>query len=475
MAPIADDLLIRMLVRESLLRENVFDSVVQQLKQKFGNKYDAALNSQSLRQLIDPSKLASLRDEEIEYMLNPLSDSWFGRLGTTLGYDINFHKLLDGKNNYRAAISSEFVDLSVGFFKNLEKYYGIKRVVTLNSDGGGADIPAMVTAAGLESIYVPIEETSQPTRDQFEKIVNGLLSGNALIHCTNGADRTGAIVARYYVEELGMNPATALEDSNLYGFRAELVPLQDFIKGIDSKKETPPPLSQSQITAPFVLPKKDSVISTPIASPPPSSTDSYDKSERKQIARGIFKLSKSGGYHLISSEQCERIKSIPAKLQAFLDSRGRSEVVIKSNGVTRSLQKSLAGGGRRLRGTLHGSGLAHDLKISSPGIGIYDGEITNNKILKTEHELVLLLEAFGKQENLRWVGYWKIGKKEKIGSSTYYAAELHHYEIKQEDLVSCLSPGLKAYMDIIGMPHNEIGDTDSRIRLFEMLLSDITS
>ena len=247
MAPIADDLLIRMLVRESLLRENVFDSVVQHLKQKFGNKYDAALNSQSLRQLIDPSKLASLRDEEIEYMLNPLSDSWFGRLGTTLGYDINFHKLLDGKNNYRAAISSEFVDLSVGFFKNLEKYYGIKRVVTLNSDGGGADIPAMVTAAGLESIYVPIEETSQPTRDQFEKIVNGLLSGNALIHCTNGADRTGAIVARYYIELLGWSVAQAMTDAKLYGFGESLSSLSGFLKG-----ETDQKISASKIDAPPV-------------------------------------------------------------------------------------------------------------------------------------------------------------------------------------------------------------------------------
>ena len=49
-----------------------------------------------------------------------------------------------------------------------------------------------------------------------EKIKSKLKSGNCLIHCTHGADRTGAVIGRYYIDFLKWDVERAITDAKKY-------------------------------------------------------------------------------------------------------------------------------------------------------------------------------------------------------------------------------------------------------------------
>ena len=134
--------------------------------------------------------------------------------GKKLEHQLNFDLLRDGKNNYRAGLSENHIDVSPETFEDLNRRYGIKTVITLNSDYGGDKIPGYVRAAGLKSICIPIGAYLGTT--DFERVKAALRSGNTLIHCAHGADRTGGAVARYYVDENIMNVDAAYDDMLLH-------------------------------------------------------------------------------------------------------------------------------------------------------------------------------------------------------------------------------------------------------------------
>lgn len=151
----------------------------------------------------------------------PGRGSWKGRLGERTGGGINFHLMHDGRNNYRAGIKQPRkgkkgeVDPTPDFFRELKCVYGIERVITLN--GEAKPVLPMIKEAGLESHYFPMGENSMADREEFEQIKQLLLKGNNLLHCTHGADRTGAIAGRYYHEVLGWPLEKAVADTDKYG------------------------------------------------------------------------------------------------------------------------------------------------------------------------------------------------------------------------------------------------------------------
>ena len=148
------------------------------------------------------------------------TDTWSGWLGTRTGGGINFDRLKDGRNNYRGGMKTTYTNLSPDLFRELKRDYGIERVVTLNADWGGSTVPGLVREAGLESHYYKMHEgnmMSSGKRKAFEEIKALLRQGNTLVHCTHGADRTGAVVGRYYVEDGIMSLSDAIADAKRYG------------------------------------------------------------------------------------------------------------------------------------------------------------------------------------------------------------------------------------------------------------------
>ncbi|MDB2481748.1 tyrosine-protein phosphatase [bacterium] len=128
-------------------------------------------------------------------------------------YGTNFNKA-HGRNNYRSAQVPEEKD----FFEFLNNKYGIKNIINLRKDSEKER--RAVLDAGLN--YLNIHLTSKPpTESEWEKIKNLLRQGNTLVHCQHGADRTGAVLARWEVEEGNKTPEQAYNDSLKYGFKDE--------------------------------------------------------------------------------------------------------------------------------------------------------------------------------------------------------------------------------------------------------------
>lgn len=155
-----------------------------------------------------------------------LHKTWKGKLGKYKKRNINFHKVLDlqgrNLNNYRGALSNKFSVLSKELLQSLKDDYGIKRIITLNADNGGKKIKGLASKiSGLEQFNFFMGENSMPDLQKFNQIKELIKKGNNLIHCTHGADRTGAMVGRYYVEEGIMTLPDAIKDTKSYGGHKE--------------------------------------------------------------------------------------------------------------------------------------------------------------------------------------------------------------------------------------------------------------
>ena len=141
-------------------------------------------------------------------------------VGKVIGRGINLDKLKDGKNNYRAALGpsqAESVGGAASFLERAKRDLGIKTVITLNSDSGGSKIAGLAEKAGLDHMFYPMGETDPLSRSKFNAVKKQLSKGDNLIHCTHGADRTGAVVGRYYIEENIMDVDEAVADTKKYG------------------------------------------------------------------------------------------------------------------------------------------------------------------------------------------------------------------------------------------------------------------
>lgn len=121
--------------------------------------------------------------------------------------DFNFHLLPDGLNNYRSA---QFQAKDLPY---IIKKYGIKRIIRLNGDSPSDQ--------KHKSKYKPISKNEEKKIceenncefinigshsgyirnkgyvSSLDEVVPILEKGNTLLHCTHGADRTGAMIGGY--------------------------------------------------------------------------------------------------------------------------------------------------------------------------------------------------------------------------------------------------------------------------------------
>ena len=136
--------------------------------------------------------------------------------GTSTGSGSNFHRIGDS-TNYRSAqppISKEFFEFI--------REYGIENILNLrgNISMDGISEDKAVSDAGLNYISIPLGDKPPSTPD-WDTIKSLLDSGNTLVHCQHGADRTGSVIARWEVESGLKNPKEAYNDSKKYGFKLE--------------------------------------------------------------------------------------------------------------------------------------------------------------------------------------------------------------------------------------------------------------
>lgn len=143
---------------------------------------------------MDPNDFEKKRTEIAQKFIGDIGDE-------TLKNEFNFHKIPDGKNNYRSAQ----IPVSIGerqFLGEVLDKYGIKRIIRFNGDGKDShhrsshpqtsiqDEEQMAKDKGIEFHKL----SSTRNHDKVKSLLN---QGNVLIHCAHGADRTGGNVGGY--------------------------------------------------------------------------------------------------------------------------------------------------------------------------------------------------------------------------------------------------------------------------------------
>lgn len=169
------------------------------------------------------------------------SSFWIKNANKIQAGGINFNKMIKGSNNWRSATTPDYPE----FWEAIKNEFGIQNVIVLQAGrkskisnpkyGRGSSLSGKsavkaATEAGINTLYQPSSDSDNPpyvfnvgnskgnpklSEENFKKIESMLDNGNTIIHCQHGADRTGAIVGRYYVEK-GMDAVDALNDAYKY-------------------------------------------------------------------------------------------------------------------------------------------------------------------------------------------------------------------------------------------------------------------
>jgi hypothetical protein len=140
---------------------------------------------------------------------------------------LNFDTTVAG--NYRGARLTSKAQLD-----SLRAHYGIRTVINLAKDAlpkTGASEIQWTKELGIEYISVYLG-TQPPSSEQWKRIRERLSQGGVYVHCAHGADRTGAIIARYRTEIQGLSADAAYREARRYGFKPWLADLKKWMLGM---------------------------------------------------------------------------------------------------------------------------------------------------------------------------------------------------------------------------------------------------
>lgn len=151
-----------------------------------------------------------------------------------------------------------------------------------------------------------------------------------------------------------------------------------------------------------------------------------------------------------------RLKKILSDLESYLNDNGYKGATIKSNGVMRDLVASTyPSNPARAVASLHGAGLAIDVKFNIPG-KIWNS-ISDNKNLASDSKLNKLIYTWVQsQGDLTWGGQWGGSKPGEGIVKGWGITEYHHFEIKAGNINKYWEP-YKDNLYQIGFDYKKLG------------------
>jgi tyrosine-protein phosphatase SIW14 len=112
------------------------------------------------------------------------------------------------------------------------KRQGVKTVINLRRFHYQTE-RAQVEAAGMRFEHIPLEASDAPSDAQISRFM-ALATDASLrpiyVHCAQGVDRTGTMVAVYRMERQGLSNADALAEMMNYGAHAIWLDLRRFVR-----------------------------------------------------------------------------------------------------------------------------------------------------------------------------------------------------------------------------------------------------
>jgi tyrosine-protein phosphatase SIW14 len=123
-------------------------------------------------------------------------------------------------------------------FKYLAKI-GVKTVIDLREhDQRAIAEERTVTASGMQYVNIPMTGLTPPTEAEISKILALLeddTTGPIFVHCMQGADRTGAVIAAYRIDQNDWDNARALSEAISDGMHFFQKPRKDWIRTFQAR------------------------------------------------------------------------------------------------------------------------------------------------------------------------------------------------------------------------------------------------
>lgn len=113
------------------------------------------------------------------------------------------------------------------------KQRGVKTVINLRRFHGTSE-QARVEAAGMRYVHIPLEASDPPRPEQisyFLQLVNDPAQGPLFVHCAQGVDRTGTMLAIYRMEVQGWSNIEAFAEMMSFGAHRIWLDLRRFVRG----------------------------------------------------------------------------------------------------------------------------------------------------------------------------------------------------------------------------------------------------
>jgi len=115
---------------------------------------------------------------------------------------------------------------------------GVKTIVDLRHGKDRSDIEEKeAESLGLRYIHVPMEGLTAPTDRQISSllaVLNAAGQGPVFVHCREGVDRTGTVIACYRITHDHWANDKALQEARAYGMHSDQLPRQNYILNFEN-------------------------------------------------------------------------------------------------------------------------------------------------------------------------------------------------------------------------------------------------